>query len=1800
MGVLALLLVFLPFPLSSTQFTAGDVAPYGSPDGQLNAGDLLILQRFLLGDLVPSTEEQLLCDVAPLGGPDGLLNAGDLALLQRAVLGLVSLPPVDIGPDTPVITTPSGSTGSNPFTVDGTAPQNLQVRLYVNGAHYSTISSGATGSFNFQAALYDGSNTIYATTWDGQFESQPSQAITIDYTNGLNRNIGGSGRISSDTVWTPGVPPQPYTVAKILTIQPGVTLTVMPGAEIQFRPDTGLDVEGQLVVRGDPGSPVLLKGDASVTPANRWNGIQTLTGATGITIDYAEIELARYGVLATDGVISITNSFFRDIDNPVTPPVDVDVIGLSRNVMSAVIADNQLLGTITNNDRLAGIHVRDINVSISGNRIDGFDNAIRVGAGANPTIGPANTITNNVNGIRIEPLAGSNADPHPTIFNNSIHSNSFNLHAGAGFDDPAWWVDAQANWWGSADPVDIAESIYDYSDVDSFYTDNIPSVDFTRFHDAPGGNETTGNYLFGRITSDKTLVAGSDYVVLGKLAIAPNVTLTIDEAVDLQFVPEASLLAYGNLSAVGNLGNLVRFSGVDWNPGLGWGGIRAMAPDLDVLLDYVEIERASADGLYFSRGDISNSYIHDNGTGIRVYWESGPSLYGESITIRDNVIRDNATNGVSVNGVQGCDNCGPGPYIQENVITGSQHGIDIRYAGSQIKGNIISSNDVGIHAFSFALNNFIYITHTGGGTNIGKGNEISGNNTGIKFTGGPNSGFTWVAPSVSGHNDIFNNALYNIELAYTGYTTFSGAYVNAHDNWWGVASSAEIAATIRDAFDVGNSQPVVDYVPYKSTGPGLGVPVIDYEPLPVATQSYTISGFAPPDVTVQIMVNDIPQLSTVADAGGIFSVAIQLAAGRNEIYSLASDGVNTSNPSESIYLDYFPTTFPPAPVLNPAVATTNDNPFRISGLANPDAVIDIYVNGLWQAATMADGNGLFSYPARLRDGQNSLFVTEDPSGNQFISANTLSVDYVNTMPRDVGGITQPTVWTVGNGDPYIVGPFGTQGTIFPDATLYIEEGVVVQFSTNAGLTVEGELLVNGTETSPVTFTSLNGTQSYDQWKQIEVVSGGQASIDHADIEYSSKGVWFHGGAGSVTNSLIRKNRSGITTQDDGGPITIQSSVIKENETGIAVGRSSNPQITDQNTIINNIQYGIGVTGTAVAGEDPAPIISGSNIHGNTLYDYRVTQFADPAMMLEAGNNWWNTPDPVVVAGRIYDQADSPSDSPTVNVTPLQPVSVDTQRPLAPIITGCTSPTDQPDCLITGLAEPGRDIQLYVNGLPAGTTMADSVTGAFSLTAILILPGANLIQTTARNGALESALSNTLVIVRDSAPPLITLTQPDTSGVANYAVIAGHLDEPAIVTVAGENATVFTDNSFAHALAGLVDGQHTVQIIATDSFGHTATTSMSFTLDTQPPAIPDTSKITVGTPTSGQVLVSAASGSATAGDTITLLNSRTGLIVQGTVEGDGSYSIQIDAETGDELVITITDTAGNTTASRILTIAGTPPALGVSITTPSAGSTVDDDTTGVTGTFQGSANVGIEVNGYTANKVGDAFCVGDIPLQAGSNILTVTARTPDGTSSSQQVTVNSTGSGPLQLEVDRTSGTAPLTVTFSLTDNTGLNLNIVDYDVDGDGATDYSSADPNATVTHTYTTPGCYTAMVTAQDTGVPGSVSSSRIIAIQNVQETMVGPLAVYYRLLDDMRTQNEAAIASAFTEGSQSKYQSLFTTLYADLPVVADSLGTVTGVEISNDFAEITVMRVKNSQPYLYYVYLVRNEYGYWEIDSM
>lgn len=59
----------------------GDVAPSGSPDGMVNAGDLLLMQRIVLGLETATSVDLEHGDLYPAGAPDGQIDLSDLLLM---------------------------------------------------------------------------------------------------------------------------------------------------------------------------------------------------------------------------------------------------------------------------------------------------------------------------------------------------------------------------------------------------------------------------------------------------------------------------------------------------------------------------------------------------------------------------------------------------------------------------------------------------------------------------------------------------------------------------------------------------------------------------------------------------------------------------------------------------------------------------------------------------------------------------------------------------------------------------------------------------------------------------------------------------------------------------------------------------------------------------------------------------------------------------------------------------------------------------------------------------------------------------------------------------------------------------------------------------------------------------------------------------------------------------------------------------------------------------------------------------------------------------------------------------------------------------------------------------------------------------------------------------------------------------------------------------------------------------------------------------------------------------------------
>lgn len=1512
--------MLFPLVVSSAQHLAGDVAPLGDPDGQLNIADLLVLERFIIGDLIPTAEERLITDVAPLDGPDGLLNAGDLLVLHRAVLGLVILPDVSIGSTVPVLYPAASPVDINPHLVSGLAAPGMEIRIYVNGQPQIPVIADGTGVFQLYAALQTGMNTIYATAWDGVQESNSSNTLTVDYVYEPPTAVHGG----------------PYSGAANFK-------TYFDGSGSFDRYTNGLMYSWDF-------------GDGSTGAGMRPTHIYATAGTY---------------------VVTLTVSANGETSEPVST--------------TAIVRETELL-------RLSN-------------------------------------------------------------------------------------------------------------------------------------NQTTSNIT--TLTSEKI------YIVTETQVLPQLGRLIIEAGTEVRFSQFSRLDILGSLEIKGSVNNPVYLTSVDDRPGEyagQWGGLW-LTEYSSASIEHAVIEGAKdAITIFYNGSDavIRNSLLRNNGVGILMYADN---QYSQAVRplVKGNTIRDGGS-GVLVYG-------DARPQILE--------------------GNIIRHNDTGIHLVGDSI--------TGNPRPVLNDNSID-------------------------HNGYMN---YLANVTYPQQTLL----LDANDNWWGTDDRVLINRNIMDSRDEG-ARATVDIAQIRHLP-------IDYELLldPVYDETvdspYRIKGTAPPGAEVNIYVSgsDTVLAGTVtATVGGRFS--LDYVFPQEGYYHFFARRLENGKEVEESQWSMTRTYYTPipwwddVPVIQTVASPTMVNPLGIAITSNlyfQEA--NLYVNGeLRGTASQTDYNDI-TFDTILDVGTNTIHATYLTPLGESAPSSPMVIDYVPDSL--LGGYSGGSVTS-----DFVLPPLPTPYQITsdiviqPGARLTIMAGAVLEFSNGTRIHADGALNILGEAGNPVHLKSSASSPSPGEWVGIEIPadSNRKTRIEHALIEHASVGVWFNGGSATVDHSTLSDNFYGIYI-DAGAEPVISNNEIRENAVGLLVTGASRPVIYPHNTVSNNTQ-GINILGSRLPGGNPVPLINENNILANLQVDLLADGFfAASNAVLDARGNWWGTSSMTVIGSNIFDAEDNPTGAPSVDYLPVQPSVLGTLSPLTPALEITVPSTTNPIYIVNGAAEPNREIQLYLNGQREATLTSDAE-GQFSQTVTLI-QGSNTLYANAVNGTEQSLPYLTYTVENDAAPPVITLTIPTEGALLNYAAFTGQLDETATLTIHGKAITVNPDNSFNHVLGGLPQGVNSIELIATDLAGNISRLNVSFTLDSQPPAIPDAAQITVGVPGGGRVMVSAPSGNGTSGDTVTLINTRTGESVQMTVDGDGSYAADIGAQAGDDLVIVISDPVGNTTASRILPVVGTAPALGLTVSMPLDGSTVNESHVGVSGTLHGPANAGITVNGNMAQIIDNTFCAANVSLVSGINQLDVTVTAADGASMTETLTVNGSDNSLVAIEADAEAGYAPHTVTFSLTDNTASTLATIEYDADGDGVADYITSDPAATFQHTYTMPGCYTATVTVTDS-ISGTYSGSRTIAVSPADRQMAVLRSVYYQLLDDLRSGDIPAAVNAFTVTSQDRFESLFTAMQPTLADMADSLGTVTRTRIGSDIGEIIVTREKHGVPYVYTVNFIRSESGLWRIEDM
>jgi hypothetical protein len=200
-------------------------------------------------------------------------------------------------------------------------------------------------------------------------------------------------------------------------------------------------------------------------------------------------------------------------------------------------------------------------------------------------------------------------------------------------------------------------------------------------------------------------------------------------------------------------------------------------------------------------------------------------------------------------------------------------------------------------------------------------------------------------------------------------------------------------------------------------------------------------------------------------------------------------------------------------------------------------------------------------------------------------------------------------------------------TVPAGTTLSIAAGTTIRVPAGYTITVNGTLNIQGTAAAPVVFTSGKTAPKVGDWGGLIITgTATDVSIDYAIIEYAGTGLTFG--------------------PDSRG--TVRHSTIRNNTNGVSVDLRAAPRLIESNTLTAN-QYGLRTQGNGTAANNPAPVVSGNALYGNTSYNYYAYNFGSPdSTVLDATGNWWGSTDVPTIAAGIYDYSDNSYYAPTVN------------------------------------------------------------------------------------------------------------------------------------------------------------------------------------------------------------------------------------------------------------------------------------------------------------------------------------------------------------------------------------------------------------------------------------------------------------------------------------------------------------------------------------------------------------------------
>jgi hypothetical protein len=504
-----------------------------------------------------------------------------------------------------------------------------------------------------------------------------------------------------------------------------------------------------------------------------------------------------------------------------------------------------------------------------------------------------------------------------------------------------------------------------------------------------------------------------------------------------------------------------------------------------------------------------------------------------------------------------------------------------------------------------------------------------------------------------------------------------------------------------------------------------------------------------------------------------------------------------------------------------------------------------------------------------------------------------------------------------------------------------------------------------------------------------------------------------------------------------------------------------------------------------------------------------------------------------------------------------------------------------------------------NVQPYAVTLSNVPAGSHSLAARA---------TDNRAGVTTSAPVN-VTVTSPNNPPSVALTSPAAGAAymapATVALAATASDADGSIAkvdfLAGPTLVgTATKAPYTVAWSGVAPGTYALTARATDNLGTSTTSSMVTITVTanQPPTVSLTA------PTSGAGFQAPAriDLSATASDpdgSVAKVDFYAGTTLIGTATS-APYGVAWTDVAGGSYTLTAraTDNAGAVTTSAPIAVSVSAPAL--VITSPANGATIEGDSVTVSGTVDAPANSGVTVNGQVAAvDAAKRFHAVNVPLAPGANTISVTLSTLAGATSTQAVTVTSTGPAPVRVTASPTQGLAPLAVVFQISPADGVQITRVEVDRDGDGSIDQTFTSEPWAATITYSGTGTIVANVRVTD--AQGTVRTSAIpIVLIDAAVLDENLRAVWNGMTAALAAGDKAAAMRYLDASAQQKYGPVFEALLPNMPQIVGSFSAPQSMTVADGIGEYAVNRTINGENRIFLIYFGRNGDGVWRLGSM